>query len=449
MSKLSMVLKRGLLLFAGLIAACDSSSTDIDPNRSVVPVSGNDQIAGTGAALAEEIAVRVLDNGQPVSGTDVRWRVIEGGGTVSHDATRTGPDGVATVTWTLGSQSGQQLLLASSGNGSVTLRATSRFEIIDVSVGYRHTCAIASSGEAFCWGSNEQNQLGSGSDASSARPVRVSTGVRFTSITAAWSHTCALTVLGEAFCWGDNSAGQLGLPSTITRSGVPLALGRDTTFVSLSAGFVHTCGVLTSGIAHCWGSNQQAQFGPVMADRLTQVSSGEFHTCGIRNDTTAVCWGWNTAGELGANLPFGAMTSVPSQTWQAGRFTEVAAGVRHTCAIGADRRVYCWGRNAAGEIGQDPFISISVPAPVAGADNYTAISTGNTHTCGISNERAYCWGSLLGNGTTSSSKTPVLVSNTLRFRAISSGWDSTCGVADGEVWCWGPQSLSPARIAFP
>lgn len=448
MSKPSIVLKCCLLLFAGSLAACDSSSTDIDPNRSVVPVSGTDQVAGTGALL-ETIRVRVVDDGQPVSGAEVRWRVIEGGGTVSQDVSTAGADGIATVEWTLGQQAGQNLLLATSGNGSVTITATSRFEIGTISVGYQHACAIATSGEAYCWGSNQQNQLGTLSDASSATPVRVNTGTRFASISAGWSHTCALTPLGEAYCWGDNTVGQLGAPLTTTRSGIPVSVATDAVFTGISAGFVHTCAVTTDGLASCWGSNQQGQFGPVMANQLKQISSGEFHACGIRNDTTAVCWGWNSAGQLGANLPLGTTTSTPQQTWQGGKFTQVAAGARHTCAIGADKRVYCWGRNGAGEIGQDPFINIAVPAVVVGTADYTAISAGNTHTCGISNERAFCWGSPLGNGTTSTSKTPVLVSNTLRFESISSGWDTTCGVADGEVWCWGPQSLSPSRIVFP
>jgi hypothetical protein len=436
-----------LLLF--LVLGCDSSS---EPRTgfALVVVSGANQTSGTGMTLTEPVVVRVADgNDRPVVNAEVQWQAIEGGGTVSERITRTNTEGLATVRWTLGNDPGQQLLLASTDGGSVTIPATSVFRIISVAAGFRHTCALSSSGEAFCWGSNAQFQLGDTTDRPRANPVRVQTLVRFKQLSAGWSHTCGLSRSGDAFCWGENRAAQLGIESTAAFSGKPTQVVGGDTFTDISTGYQHTCGITQAGSARCWGSNAQGQLSSVAPTQLQDIAAGEFHTCAVRTDTTLLCWGWNTTGELGTGAPLGAVVPAPAATAGSPRFTAVATGVRHTCAIATDRRVYCWGRNATGETGQDPFNHQPLPALVAGAENFTAIGTGNVHTCGLSEQRAYCWGAILGNGTSGSSKTPVLVSSTLQFSALSVGYEHTCGVASGEVWCWDAQSLRPVRIVFP
>src|SRR6266702_3138988 len=41
-------------------------------------------------------------------------------------------------------------------------------------------------------------------------PVPVAGGHVFSSLRAGNSHTCAVTTSGDAYCWGDNGSGQLG-----------------------------------------------------------------------------------------------------------------------------------------------------------------------------------------------------------------------------------------------
>ncbi|MGQ0813465.1 MAG: RCC1 domain-containing protein [Gemmatimonadota bacterium] len=426
-----------LLVIAVGIASCDSAIEPLD--RSVEVVRGANQTAGAGASLTEPVVVRVLEAGRPAQSVEVRWRAIEGGGTVSESVTLTDAEGNASVVWTLGAETGQQLLLATSGNASVTILATSIFQVRFVSVGFSHACALSSTGEAFCWGNNAQFRLGNGTEISSVTPVRVSTGVRFAMISAGWSHTCAVSLAGAAFCWGDNSAGQLGLPATVTRAGVPVAVPVSDAFHDVAAGFVHTCGATTAGASLCWGQNAQGQLAVPPATNLQQISAGEFHSCARRNDGTLVCWGWNVNGQLGTNAPLGAIVATPTQTFFDHRYSSVAAGVRHSCAVGTDTRAYCWGRNATGENGQDPGIQLAVPVAVGGQQGFTAVTAGHIHSCGLVGGRAYCWGA--GHG-----KTPVLVSQTLQFTMISAGFDRTCGVAAGEIWCWSEGSLNPERI---
>lgn len=425
------------------LGACQADTAAPVRVHKVEIVSGANQTAGQGSTLDNPVTVRVLEDGAPAANRDVFWRVIEGGGTVDEAVTQTDAQGLTSVVWRLGEGAGQQLLNASSGNGSITIRAEAIFEVTDVSVGYRHACFLSSQGEAFCWGDNSTFQLGDGTTTSRTTPVRVATGVRFRKLTAGFSHTCGISTSGAAFCWGDNVAGQLGLPLTTTRSGTPVAVPVEGGLIDISAGFVHTCAVVaTPGrVARCWGSDQLGQLGGTASvGRLQNITAGEFHTCGTRDDHIGVCWGSNRNGQTGTNRALGEIVA-PSGLWF-GTFTSIAAGLRHTCGVHTNTQVWCWGGNGAGENGQPPGTQILVPVAVAGTQNFTAVTAGNVHSCGISNGRVFCWGQ--GHG-----PTPAQISATLTFTKIDAGLDRTCGIADRALWCWNAGSLVLEKIATP
>jgi alpha-tubulin suppressor-like RCC1 family protein len=129
-------------------------------------------------------------------------------------------------------------------------------------LGFDHTCGLTDSGAAYCWGSNSTGQLGIGStDWGSAVPVVVTGGVPFTSLALGYHHTCGLAGTGAAYCWGYNGYGQLGDGSTYWASAVPVAVSGGLTFSGLAAGRHHTCGVADSAVVYCWGYNQTGQLG--------------------------------------------------------------------------------------------------------------------------------------------------------------------------------------------
>src|SRR5664279_4476599 len=89
---------------------------------------------------------------------------------------------------------------------------------VQVVTGYAHTCALAPSGQAYCWGTNANGQLGDNTTTDEHVPVAVQQGgVTFASMTAAWEHTCGLTSAGAAWCWGSNWEGELGDNTTTER----------------------------------------------------------------------------------------------------------------------------------------------------------------------------------------------------------------------------------------
>ncbi|HEV8151055.1 MAG TPA: Ig-like domain-containing protein [Gemmatimonadales bacterium] len=131
---------------------------------------------------------------------------------------------------------------------------------LTIAAGYDHTCAIAASGPAYCWGRNASGQLGNGGTTNSTSPVAVSGGLTFSSISAGESHSCALTAAGLLYCWGSNASGQLGDGTTTNRT-APTGPVSGGPYQWVSAGDQHTCAITTTHLAFCWGDNQYGQLG--------------------------------------------------------------------------------------------------------------------------------------------------------------------------------------------
>ncbi len=86
-----------------------------------------------------------------------------------------------------------------------------------LSVGVSHACAVTSSNAAWCWGENAYGALGDGGSYGGGTvdfretPAAVAGGLGFADVAAGEHFSCALTTSGEAYCWGGNWAGQLGV----------------------------------------------------------------------------------------------------------------------------------------------------------------------------------------------------------------------------------------------
>jgi alpha-tubulin suppressor-like RCC1 family protein len=135
-----------------------------------------------------------------------------------------------------------------------------------VTAGLNHTCAW-NSYSAWCWGSNADDQLGAVSSdlcsrgPCSLRPIESQMSGSIETLSAGDAHTCALTTSGEAWCWGANSRGQLGRGGFGGSFGEPQPVAGGHVFESISAGGAHTCGVTSNGSIFCWGANEQGQLG--------------------------------------------------------------------------------------------------------------------------------------------------------------------------------------------
>jgi alpha-tubulin suppressor-like RCC1 family protein len=143
----------------------------------------------------------------------------------------------------------------------------------------------------------------------------------------------------------------------------------------VAAGGNSACAILTSGAVRCWGGNAYGQLGngtttsskyPVkvagidgVAARATSISVGNGFACARITNGNVRCWGRNDYGQLGNGAGGNRKTPVTvmySASAKLPYLTMVTAGGAHACAIlaqpGYQADVYCWGRNADGQLGR-------------------------------------------------------------------------------------------------
>ena len=337
-----------------------------------------------------------------------------------------------------------------------------------------------------------------------------STNSLFLQLSARGDHTCALLhSSGEVKCWGRGNRGQLGQGRERKIGNEPDEMGDDLSFINfgsssiakaVSAGWEHTCVILSSGKVKCWGFGLDGRLGrnnnhligdedDEMGDNLPTVdlgdgrtakaiSAGGQHTCVILDNDKVKCWGLGTNGGLGQdkaeNLGDGVDendrkvdemgNNLPAiDLGDGGRTAKaISAGWWHTCAILDDDTVKCWGTGYDGQLGQGKSTNIGdeegemgndLPAIDLGTGRKAkAISAGGKHTCAIlDDDTMKCWGIgtrgrlgydngvWLGDGPDEmGDDLPAVNLGGRKAKAISAGWEHTCALLDDDtVKCWG------------
>jgi alpha-tubulin suppressor-like RCC1 family protein len=293
---------------------------------------------------------------------------------------------------------------------------------LSIDAGVEFTCGVTTGGEAYCWGRNTTGTLGNAATPRSLVPVPVTGGLLFRSIATGADHACGITDDGRAYCWGSNDRGQLGTGDTLS-SARPLPVAGTLRFRSITAGDDHSCGVTVDSLAYCWGSNRRGQLGigahgerrgpqPVAHHRhWRMLSAGAQHTCGINADArrpALFCWGDNFHEQINSRRSFATLGDpilwVPTFAGDPLSLSFVSAGRWHTCFVVTRgvQSVSCRGANLDEQLGR------YVLGP------YTQVSAGDAHTCALRPEGAImCWGKnaagQLGDGTRYDEARPVRV----------------------------------------
>ena len=358
------------------------------------------------------------------------------------------------------------------------------------------TCSIID-GTVRCWGDGRDGQLADGASAPHARPERVAVLDGSISLDIGDHHACAVRPDRKVWCWGQNSHGQLGDPGD-ARTAPTITVVLPAPAVQVAVGDYHTCAVLETGDVYCWGKNYAGQigYGPVLPENreptrsliadVIEIAAGGWTTCARKSDGAVWCWGENYAGQLGR----GTETSGEGMPMQvagvtataisvgsgaacaldAGHFrcwgtyhllgndtvtehklpqapslldglVDLRVGGSSACASTDDGRVYCWGSDEFGQLGDGgAWASTTEPHLVAMPDLAHA-SVGAAHACALQGDQVACWGhgehGQLGDGRDLGGTAQPVMGLGAGINEVSVGADFACAKSDTEVWCWG------------
>lgn len=266
-----------------------------------------------------------------------------------------------------------------------------------------HTCALLGGGTVYCWGRSEGYRsaglLGNGMTGSiigddewpaEAPPVNIDGPV--VHLSAGSGSTCALLDDGTLRCWG--SCSPISAPVAWDGTYLPwclgygdgLVVGDDETpaqkgpvpleepVVQLATSGTHTCVVLTDGAVRCWGQGffgqlgyasdmdqgNAAEVGDVdVGGAVARVVAGQNYTCALLRSHEVTCWGiGHLLGRGTSNYKLDAIgdNEVPASVGPIDLgmpARSLAHGYRHshTCAVGTNGDIRCWGENSYGELG--------------------------------------------------------------------------------------------------
>jgi alpha-tubulin suppressor-like RCC1 family protein len=465
-------------------------------------LQANGDVYCWGAGTDGQLGSGVVDSNLPVKVDTSGLTGFRGFASVSVGFTHACARSIDSKVYCWGDSSNGKLGQSSPTSPVATVEASLGIplqNIVSLSVGDNHTCAVNASGQMFCWGQESADgRLGDGGTVSSTQPVTVQTSSllsknSYVQIASGEGHSCAVTSAGLVQCWGTGTSGQLG--SGVANSNVPRplttgALPAGTFFQEVTAGTNFSCGLTTSGDVYCWGANESGQLGnntmtssagplAVVTSGIAnykgfrKVKAGGRHACALHADGDLYCWGYNLYGQLGNNTTTSSLVPVKVRTdlvSGVGHWLDFDVGDMHTCALDGLGRVFCWGYGALGRLGNgfaanqllpvatDTTSDTTIFSPdsrvvglAVGAAHGCALMSGLGSPAGNANNMAVCWGQgadgRLGNSATNDYMTPTPVSANAviasykGFLSIDAGDAHTCALSlQGTTYCWGNNS---------
>ncbi|MFK7986637.1 MAG: RCC1 domain-containing protein [Sandaracinaceae bacterium] len=367
--------------------------------------------------------------------------------------------------------------------------------VIAISAGRRHVCALDVSHRVFCWGGNDQRQLGRDFDGVDpvvapavglGRPALVP-GQAALALHTSISSACLRGASGGVACWGNQNSGRLGNGShdsgVLVIDPAPIVMPTGEAFpqfTDIALGNNNACAIALDGSLYCWGD---ADFDllPVAVARLTmptridgitdlQDIAVERNTVCAVTPTGVQCWGRNdlcAAARVEGTPPTCRAFSSPTPVALpvgAGDPVEARVGMQFACVRTHLGRVLCWGDDTFGQRGdgessslphEPAFVLQSDGTPLEGA---VSLTVGRRHACvRLYDGSLQCWGSdsdgQLGIGVGRTSRdiaVPPVRARTSLFRSPTSGQESTCAFTDAdELECWGQDTLTPTPVDPP
>ena len=247
-----------------------------------------------------------------------------------------------------------------------------------IAAGYESGYAIGSDSHLYAWGANSNGELGDGTTTNADTPVQVSlpSGVTATAVASGNSTAYAIGSNGKLYAWGANANGELGDDATSSSdTPVQVSLPTGVTATAIAGGYYSGYAIGSDGKLYSWGENTYGELGdgtttgsdtPVLVSLPTGVTAkaiagGSSTGYAIGSDGKLYAWGFNGDGELGDGSTTGpdicdnvnpcstapGQVSLPTGVTA----TAIAGALQDGYAIGSDGKLYAWGDNSFGELG--------------------------------------------------------------------------------------------------
>jgi len=140
-------------------------------------------------------------------------------------------------------------------------------EVVDLSSGFFHTCAVLRAGEVWCWGDNDDEQCGGPGGGNCFRyatycrpPMKVAGVTNAIGVAGALRSTCAVDATGAVYCWGNDNHQELGNDAGGAASS-PVQVSLPDKATQVAGGYEMVCALTVKHELWCWGHNECGQMG--------------------------------------------------------------------------------------------------------------------------------------------------------------------------------------------
>lgn len=199
------------------------------------------------------------------------------------------------------------------------------------------------------------------------RPLEGLTDV--VALSAGAIHFAALKNDGTVWTWGGNDNGQLGNGTTMSQDNpqrvaglsdvVSLATGNDVTVVAKKNGTVWGWGKNIYALTRK-GLNVASSYSPLQIPGLKDIVAVAMpgngfldanHYLAVDRSGRVYSWGFNSFGQLGQGTRGHVTVKTAALIEGVDGVTAVAAGLAHSLALRSDGTIRSWGRNSSGQLG--------------------------------------------------------------------------------------------------
>ena len=307
------------------------------------------------------------------------------------------------VIFSWGENTSGQLGIGSYGGiycAPIQLCSNDRF--CEISAGFSSSYGIRCDGALFAWGKGDLGGLGNGGISCACLPIRVCSGSLFCKITGGNGNVAAIRQDGIVFTWGTGIFGQIGNGTSPSCQLTPVQICCGFCFTDICSGAYHVLALRNNGVIYGWGQNCEGQLGngtltasynlPIIAGGslssnccFNRISSGFSHSLALTRNGNIYSWGSNSCGELGNNSTTRASSPVLAVT-SGNLFCAISGGVYHSLAIRCDLRMYGWGRNDYGQVGDATVATRLIPVLVCQTKTFCLVKAGSCVSYGLEYE---------------------------------------------------------------